>query len=42
MEHIFSDRHRKGVQQNLQIYSQIDSLIDEIAEFQENKKIITE
>jgi cell division septum initiation protein DivIVA len=42
LEHIFSARHQRGVKQNQQIFSQIDALIEDIAEFQENKRIISE
>ena len=42
MEHIFSQKHKRGVENNLSIFSEIDKAIIDIAEFQSNKKIINE
>ena len=42
MEHIFSNKHSKGVINNNSIFSEIDIVINEITEFQANKKKISE
>ena len=42
IDHIFSDKHKRGVQNNHVYFNDIDKLISEIDEFQSNKKIINE